>query len=181
VIGHAPDVAEEDQLTDSLKEVVSLARGAIEQEFQISERLDAKARSQVTLAGQWFAVVQAVSAVAFAAKGVEGWLLYTVGGTAIVGGALLALVFIESAKVWRIRPEGAVSPQGILDLKETAKAGDVEALDDSITHYASILQDRRRTNKLRADALEDAEVLWFLAMAAPLVQLAFALAARLFG
>lgn len=175
------EVGDEQQRTGDLAEVINVARAAVEQEFQVSERLDAKARGQVTLAGQWFAVAQAVSAVAFAVKGVEGWLLYAVGATALVGGALLVIMFVQTSKVWRVREEDAVHPRGILQLKERALNDDAGALEVTVQHYARILQGRRRTNKLRADALEKAEKIWLLAMAAPLLQLGFAIAARLFA
>jgi hypothetical protein len=174
-------VAAGDQQTAGLTEVVNFARTAVEHEFQISERLDAKARGQVTLAGQWFAVVQAVSAVALGAKGVDGWLLYAVGVTALIGGVVLAFAFLQSARVWKLRDEDAVHPKGILELKERAESDEAGALAVTVQHYASLLQDRRRTNKLRAEALETAETLWLASMALPLVQLGFALAARLFG
>lgn len=171
----------ESQHTEGLSEVVSVARGAVEQEFQVSERLDAKARGQVTLAGQWFAVVQAVSAVAFAAAGVEGWLLLGIGATAVAGGTLLAVTFWHSSKVWKVREEDAVHPHGLLELKRRATSDEAGALEVVVQHYASLLQSRRRTNKLRADALEEAEGIWLWAMGLPLAQLVLALAARLFG
>jgi hypothetical protein len=170
-----------EQKTEGLSEVVIVARGAVEQEFQVSERLDAKARGQVTLAGQWFAIVQAVSAVAFAAKAVEGSLLYVVGALALAGGALLARTFWVSSKVWKVRDEDAVHPHGILQLKSKAEAEGADAMEVAIQHYASILQSRRGTNRLRVEALEKAEWWWPWAMGVALVQLGFALAARLFG
>ncbi len=173
-------MAQEEQ-TQGLQEVVNVARAAVEQEFQISERLDVKARGQMMLAGQWFAVVQAVSAVAFAVRGADGWLLYLVGVVALMGGGLLACTFVRSSRVWKVREEPALHPEGILDLKARAEADDAEAFDVAIRHYASLLLDRRQTNKKRWDALEGAESLWVWAMAIPLLQLGLALAARLFG
>lgn len=104
-----------------------------------------------------------------------------VGGFALVGGLLLGAVFWQSWKVWQLRDEDAVHPQGILQLKQEAETDDANALDVAIRHYASQLQSRRRTNGQRADALEAAQRLWLAAMAVPLLQLGLALAARLFG
>jgi hypothetical protein len=174
-------MAEHRQEGAGLSEVVNVARAAVEQEFQISERLDTKARGQVTLAGQWFAVAQAVSAVAYAAPGVGGWLLYAVGGAALVGAGLLICTFLESSKVWRVREEDALHPKGILQLKSRATHEDADAMEVAVEHYASLLQGRRRTNKLRTEALEAAERVWLAAMAVPLAQLILALAARLFS
>lgn len=181
VIGHPQDVADEDQRTKDLAEVVQVGRDALTQEFQISERLDAKARGHVTLAGQWFAVVQAVAAVAFAARGIDdGWLL-AVAATAAAGGIALATTVVLSWRVWRIRDEEAVSPKGLLEMKEEAEREESEALEPLVRHYASKLQSRRGTNRTRADALAWAERVWFVAMALPLVELVLALYARLFG
>lgn len=177
------EMAEGDQQerTQALQEVVNVGRAAVDEEFRVAERLDAKARGQVTLAGQWFAIVQAVSAVAFAMSGADGRLLVLVGLTALVGGVLVAATFVRSSRVWNVREEGALAPAGILTLKGRVQESGGEALEEAITHYASLLQDRRRSNKKRADALEEAETLWKWAMAAPLAQLALALAARLLG
>jgi hypothetical protein len=119
--------------------------------------------------------------VAFAVRGGDGVLLYAVGLLALIGGGLLAATFIRSSRVWKVQEEGALSPKGILTLKGRAEARDADALDVTITHYASLLQDRRHTNKRRSDALEKAERMWPLAMTVPFLQLAAALAARLFG
>ena len=169
-----------EQRDQSLAEVIAVARAAVEQEFQITERLDAKARGQVTLAGQWFAIAQAVSAVAFAAKGGEGLLLWLVAATAVIGGGVLVIVFVKSAQVWRLREEKALSPQGILQLRDKALA-DESPLEATTRHYASTLQKRRATNVDRRTALECAETWWYAGMAFPLVQIILALAVRLFA
>ena len=94
-----------DDPPEVLPEVVSAARAAVEQEFQISERLDSKARGLVVLAGQWFAVAQAVSAVAYSTKNPHDWMLYTVAGLAAAGAVALGATFVFAWKVWRVRDE----------------------------------------------------------------------------
>jgi hypothetical protein len=163
-----------------LSEVLHTARAAVEQEFQISERLDSKARALITLAGQWFAVAQAVSAVAFTTTKPHDWMLWTVGGTALAGGIVLGLLFFFCWRVWRIRDEEAVSPRGLLQM-HSAAVRDRNAVKLLVEHYAAMLRDRRATNKSRADALAVAQGWWFVAMALPFVQLGFALATRLFA
>ena len=157
-----------------VSEAVAAARAAVDQEFQISERLDAKARGLVVVAGQWFAIAQAVSAIAYSTKDAHDWMLYWVAGTAVAGGAFLALTFVFCWNVWKLRNEPAVSPRGLMQMKEADPALLVD-------HYASILEDRRVTNSKRRRALEVAQLLWFGAMALPLIQLGFALATRLFA
>jgi hypothetical protein len=163
-----------------LPEVLNTARAAVEQEFQISERLDTKARALITLSGQWFAVAQAVSAVAFTTEKPRDWMLWTVAGTALAGGIALGLLFFFCWRVWRIRDEEAVSPRGLLQM-HSAAVNDPNATKLLVEHYAAMLRDRRTTNKSRADALAVAQGWWFVAMALPFVQLGFALATRLFA
>jgi hypothetical protein len=170
----------ENHTDENLAEVLSLARSALDQEFAVTERLDSKARGQITLAGQWFAVAQAVSAIAFSASHSRHWLLVAIGGIALLGGILLACLFFLSASVWRLRREPAVSPRALLDMKQTAYDPESDLQAALIDHYASMLQDRRLTNRARADALSRAEWLWYVTMGIPLLELGFALAARLF-
>src|SRR5215211_3446208 len=159
-----------DEPPEGLPEVLNAARGALEQEFQISERLDRKARGLATLAGQWFAIAQAVSAIAYSTKGAHDWMLYFVAGTAALGAVALGATFFWAWNVWKVRGEEAVSPRGLMQMK--AAAGDPGLLVD---HYAAMLGDRRATNKERRQALEVAQYVWFAAMALPLAQLGFAL------
>jgi len=158
--------------SDGLAEVLNAARAAVEQEFEISERLDSKARGLATTAGQWFAVVQAVSAIAYSANKADETLLYGVAGTAALGAVLLSVTFCFCWSVWKVRDEPAVSPGGLMQMKQSEP-------DLLVDHYATMLRDRRATNKQRVDALQVAQLVWFGAMALPLVQLGFALATRL--
>jgi hypothetical protein len=170
----------EEHAADDLNAIIGEARSAIDQEFAISERLDSKARGQVTLAGQWFAVVQAVSAVAYSASHPRHWLLYCVAGTALAGGLVLAVLFGFSAAVWRTRKEPALSPRALAEMKAIAADPDRNLLPALVDHYASILRDRRVTNRTRVDALTKSEWFWYVAMTVPLSELGFALATRLF-
>jgi len=173
-------VAEQPSPDAPLAEVLATARAAVDQAFQISERLDAKARGLATVAAQWFAVAQAVSAVAFATSEARDWMLWSVGGTALSGGIALAALFFLCWRVWKIRDEQAVSPRGLIQMHEAAM-NDPNAPKLLVDHYASLLRDRRKTNESRANALADAQLVWFAAMALPLIQLGFALATRLFA
>lgn len=168
----------DDDRPEILPEVVSAARAAVEQEFQISERLDSKARGLVVLVGQWFAIAQAVSAVAYSTKDPDDWMLYTVGGLAVAGAVALGIIFLFTWKVWRVRDERAVTPQGLEQMKQAALT-DPDAMSLLVDHYASHLGDRRTTNKVRSDALTVAQWISFAAMALPLIQIGFALATRL--
>lgn len=169
----------DDEPPAALPEVLNTARAAVDQEFQISERLDSKARGLVVLAGQWFAVAQAVSAIAYSTKDAHDWMLYCVAGTAAAAAVALGFTFFFAWQVWKVRPEEAVSPGGLMQMK--AVADDPGSMGSLIDHYATTLRNRRLANKRRSNALEVAERVWFAAMAFPLLQLGFALATRLFA
>lgn len=173
-------VTEDPPPSEALAEVLTAAREAVDKEFDIAERLDAKARGLVTTAAQWFGIAQAVSAVAFATQTPHDWMLWTVGGAALAGAIALGVLCLFAWRVWAIRDEPAVSPGGLLQMHEAAK-DDPNAPKLLVQHYASLLEDRRENNRKRADALDNAQVAWFAAMALPLVQLGFALATRLFA
>jgi hypothetical protein len=169
----------EAQLPASLGEVLNTARAALDQEFQIAQLLDAKARGLVTLAGQWFAIAQAVAAVAFATHKPHTWMLWAVGISALVGAVAVGFLFVFSWNVWKIRDEPAVSPRGLLQMRDVAEHD--PSATKLIDHYAALLRDRRATNKARADALADAQAAWFFAMGLPFIELGFAVATRLFA
>lgn len=169
-VGEAPS-------PEPLTEVLNTARAALDQEFQIAQFVDTKARGLVTLGGQWFAVAQAVAAVAFATKKPQDWMLWAVGITAVAGAAALGFLFFLCWKVWKLRNEAAVSPRGLLEMRKAvlSEASATKLVD----HYAAMLQDRRKTNVKRADALHCAQIAWFFAMGIPFVELGLALATRL--
>jgi uncharacterized protein YneF (UPF0154 family) len=169
-----------DQTDADLTEVLRLARAAMDQEFEVTDRLDRKARGQLTLAGQWFAIVQAVSGIAWAASKAEQWLLICIGAIALLGGVLLGVMFTLSANVWKIRDEPAVSPKALLAMTAMADDPEKDLQQAMVQHYASMLQDRRRNNAERADALHKSERFWRAVMVVPLVELGFVVAARLF-
>lgn len=168
----------EAQVPESFGEVLNTARAALDQEFQIAGVLDAKARGLVTLAGQWFAIAQAVAAVAFATHKPHTWMLWAVGITALLGAIALGFLFVFAWNVWKIREEPAVSPRGLLQMRDVAEHD--PSPTKLIDHYAAMLRDRRATNTTRGNALECAQTAWFFAMGIPLIELGVALATRLF-
>ena len=75
--------------SDDLKAVMEVARGQIEQEFRISERLDNKARNQVALAGTWYALAQVIAGLAFRMQPASSLWSVIVGVLAAAGGILV--------------------------------------------------------------------------------------------
>src|SRR4051812_43085316 len=84
---------------DDEKLVVEAAQNAVAQEFQIAERLDTKARNQMTVAGTWYALVTALAGVALRVwidRGLNDWLVATIIVCAGVGAACLIVALFFS-------------------------------------------------------------------------------------
>ena len=159
--------------------VLDLARGALDQEFQVAERLDAKSRGQMTLAGAWFAVVQAVAGTALGIRGFdEGWalaILVLAGGS----GLALAIAVGMSYQVWKLRPERDFEPEAVVRFADLAyEPGTLSAtLPD---YYKRLLEERRRQNAIRVRAFRRSMWAWGFTFALPLLELLVALAGRFF-
>src|SRR4051812_4936004 len=88
--------------SDDLKHVLDTARDALDHEFQLAERYDAKARGRATLAGSWFAATQAVTAVALKFNDASAWLLVATGVCVFFMVLSLVALLQASARVWRL-------------------------------------------------------------------------------
>jgi hypothetical protein len=97
---------------DEMNFVLDAARDALAQEFQIAERLDSKARGQMTFAGAWFAIVQAVAGIAMRGPLSTGWAAAVVG-TAATAAVALAWCFLRHHEVWKLRPETGFNSDAI--------------------------------------------------------------------
>jgi hypothetical protein len=147
--------------TDDLKHVLDVARAALDREFQRAERFDAKARGQATLAGSWFAVTQAVSAVSIRPDTPKWWLVGVLAALLLQAVALV-LLLAASAAVWKLQERDDVGPETLEAMRESA--GDADFADRAISLYSDILGGAQVANKLRADAFEGASNLWWWAV-----------------
>jgi hypothetical protein len=165
---------------DDLRYVVEAARTALDQEFQRAERYDTKARGQMTLAGSWFAVVQAVAAVALRGNTPTGWIIAIASAAAIAGVALFAAMR-TSAKVWSLRQQPAVNQATLEDMLVAAER-DPQAFGRQLVQlYRHLLGHAQEVNERRADAVDAATSVWWWALGLTLVELAIALLSRVFG
>lgn len=161
-----------------LKPVVDAARAALELENQRAERLDSKARNQMTLAGSWFAVVQAVAAVALRSKTPLGWVI-AIGVLAAFGGVALVLAMRQSAQVWKLRPQPAVTQETLEDMTLSAQQEPETFEEKLVLEYRHLLGHVQQENANRADALDAATTWWWATLGFGLVELAVALLARI--
>ena len=160
--------------------IIEAAREALESEDARAERLDAKARGQMTLAGAWFAVVQAVAAVALKAGMPTGWLV-AVAASAGAAAIVLVAAMIESAKVWKLKSRPSVGTMTI-DAMTAAVDDDEDAFRAKmVQQYQHLLGKLKTVNFERAEALQSSMKAWWCALGLGLVELAVALLARILG
>lgn len=160
--------------------VFDVARAAVAQQFQISERLDNKARGIVTIAAAWFALVQAVANNAFTIPGLDEWWKHSIVIAAGVGALMLICTAVCCAFVWNLRVDTEIAPEGLVEMHTDARRGG-DLREKLLLHYAVVLRDRHAQNQKRVTWYKRGQVFWYLAMLAPLVELGFAFAAHAFG
>lgn len=152
--------------------LLSAATSAVDEEFKRSERLDAKSRNQVTVAGTWFAVTQAVVVglvngalgpdLAQGASGLVVWLAVAGG----VGAVLTVAAVITSYNAWRLRDDPTLSIKTIRAYVDAARAGNPAVGVKLVAAYADVAEGRRTNNASRARAVDRAALACGFAMIA---------------
>lgn len=174
--------------SENLKHVLDIARAQLDREFQRAERLDAKARAQVTLAASWFTVAQAVAALSLRNGDVPtGWLLLILV-TLGVGAVSLAGLAVATQRVTRLQTRHDISPETLEAMEDSAKAGEVDFAERVIETYRGILEGAQAANDRRAEALEPQSagwkspgMAWWAVLVAGLAEIVVALLSRALG
>jgi protein-S-isoprenylcysteine O-methyltransferase Ste14 len=165
---------------EGVKQVVEVARSALDEEFQRAERYDAKARGQMMLAGSWFAVVQAVAAVSLRGDTPNAWAL-AIAAAAVLAGLVLIWAMRQSARVWKLRSQPAINQETLEDMLSSAEQDPERFGHELVLLYRNLLGNAQDVNAKRASAFEDATGAWWWALALAFAELAIALASRVFG
>jgi hypothetical protein len=161
--------------------ILDSAKAALQQEFQLAERYDAKSRSQVTIAGSWFAVVQAVVAVVVPSITFVPWRVSLFCMASVAGTAFLWSMYMHG-RVWKLRPQPGISHGTLAGMTSSAKEMKLDKFQEHvIVLYQNLLGNARTQNNERAAALETATGYWMVAMIAIFGELLVALAARVSG
>jgi hypothetical protein len=165
-----PPASEPGAAATQLSILLSAATAAVDEEFKRSERLDAKSRNQVTVAGTWFAVAQAVvvglvngtlgSSATNSASAFVPWLA-AMGGVAAL---LTAVATLVSYNAWRLRDDPALSIDTIRAYRDFARAGNAAVGVKLVSAYADVASGRRANNAFRAKAVDRAAGFCGLAM-----------------
>lgn len=165
---------------EGLKQIVEAARNALNEEFQRAERYDAKARGQMTLAGSWFAVVQAVAAVSLRGDTPAVWAV-AIAVSAVIAGVALFSAMRLSARVWSLRSQPAINQETLEGMLSSAEREPEQFGHQLVMLYRNLLGNAQQVNADRANALERATSTWWWALALGFAELAVALASRVFG
>jgi hypothetical protein len=182
------DMARSATPPDDLKHVLDTARDALDHEFQRAERFDAKARGQATLAGSWFTVAQAVTALSLRSGHVPHGILIVVLAALGLGAVCLFLLLRASSQVWRLKTRNDVTPATLEAMADAAKNGDPDFALNAIYTYRNILSGAQQANAERARALDpesnrwrSAPGFWWGVLGFGLVEIAAALLSRVVG
>jgi hypothetical protein len=166
---------------ESSRLIAEAAKAAVDQEFELTNRLDSKARNHMAIAAGWFGAVQAVTASSLAATGLDRNWVWAGGLLIVLGGAALCLAMWMSYQVWRLRIEKAVAPSELTTMLDLAERPDVDIQRRLAEYYIALLEHRRTSNAKRREALKKSLWWWGAALVIPFVQLILAMAARLYG
>jgi hypothetical protein len=175
--------AKRDGEATQLSILLDAATAIIDEEFKRSERLDSKARNLITVAGAFYAVVQAV-VIGLVNETLGGgflkdassfvpWLMLAAG--LATAGMLAALGWTYNA--WRLRGDEALRVKTIRDYRDAAYAGNPAVGAKLVDAYAKIADDRRQVNAERAAAVDAAAVACGIAMALIGIELVLAFVA----
>ena len=134
----------------------------------------------MTLAGSWFAVVQAVAAVVLSHRTPLGWVI-AIAATAALAGLALIVAMRESTNVWKLRPQPALTQETLEDMADAAKRSPETFSEQLVLQYRHMLGHVQEQNNARASALDTATSWWWIALGLGFVELAVALLTRIFN
>lgn len=161
----------------NLARVLDISRATLDTEFLRANRWDEKARGQATLAGSWFAVTQAVAAIAVAANAPTGWVLALAFGLALQAGALV-MNLVRAANVWKPRDRTEFGRETLEALEGRMNEPAAEVVDALLSFYKGVLDEAQVANEGRGNAFDRATFWWWLVLGIGVVEIAVALLSR---
>lgn len=167
-----------DPAVENRARVLDIARATLDSEFLRANRWDEKARGQATLAGTWFAVTQAVSAVAAGNHVPNGWVVALAFGL-VLQAAALVMNLLRSASVWKPRDRLEFGRETLDALNDRMSEPPDQVVSDLLTFFRSALDGAQRANKERGNAFAVAFFWWWFVLGVGVVEIGAALIARL--
>lgn len=158
--------------------VVDALRSASEQEFQIAERVAAKARQAYALAAGVFVVGQTVAFNGFRSEHLTG-----ARPTVIVVSAILAALALAWATYTVLRADDTIDssdldPEALVDYLNRAYDGDTAVIGELGGAYSGVVKTRREANSIRRGRYNDTRKAVGVSLFAVGVELGLALILR---
>jgi hypothetical protein len=166
----------QDATSENLAHTLDIARGTLDSEFARANRLDEKARGQATLAGSWFAVTQAVAAIAAGPGAERGWLIVL---SIVLGLQAISLfvLMVFAGKVWKQRERKEVGKEMLEKMKDSASAPDF--MERTVNFFTGTLDEARAANKARGEDFKWAYRWWWPVLVLGIVEISAALVSRI--
>jgi hypothetical protein len=139
-----------------LSQVIESARSMVGEQFQISERLDRKARYQAATAGAFFAVVQAVAINAITSAGLSSGWIVTLASVAVPAGLMTVASVLAAADAWRTQLEKDLPIPDLRAMVDSISLGDENAGRELAHHYLNLAEKRRGGNAERIGRVKKA-------------------------
>jgi hypothetical protein len=151
VRGAAEDYAGEGGgMADDLAQAITVLRARMDEEFRVSERLDAKQRQAFALASVFFAIVQTVAFGGFAQGNLHSAERAVIGLFAAIAGLVLVVVMHRLNNAEELHPEDDLRPEAVVDwCNEADGPGYVAAR--LVGELSDVARRRSNSNTLRAE------------------------------
>ncbi len=162
--------------------MLDTARQMLDEEWKIADRLEQKARSQVTATGALFAVVQAAATAALGQPDAPRGLAWTLGVLAVLAAVATAVAFIRSG--WSLLPtdEKALPLTKLRDnYLPHAERGEPVVGRHLVDYHFRLVSKRRSTNSDRAADVKRAAIFCLVAVILAALELVTAIVIRLVG
>jgi hypothetical protein len=141
--------AEIGMATAELGQAIESARSMVDEQFQIAERLDRKARYQAATSGTFFAVAQAIAINAISGANLStGWIA-TLAAFALPSAFLTIGSLVAASHAWKTQIEKDLPVADLRDLIDRMQRGDEFAMRELAHHYVNLAEERRAGNKDR--------------------------------
>lgn len=159
--------------------VVDVLAASAEQEFNLAERLSAKARQAFGLAAGVFTVSQTVAFGGFQSSKLSGSETHWIIRLAIAAVLTLAAAAFATVKADALVDSRDLPLARLEDDLNAAYAGDADVLGRLGSYYLGVVRTRRTANDARRRWYRRARLFVALSLAATVAELVFSLAARM--
>lgn len=158
--------------------VVDALKASADQEFNIAERLSAKARQSFALAAGFFVVAQTVAFGGFEATKLSAHENHWIIALAIMAVAALAFAVLAALKADATYKSRDLPLEKLEDDLNAAYAGDPDVIGNLGRYYLGIIRTRRKANGSRRVWYQLTRIAVIVSLSATVSELIFSLVSR---